>query len=200
MVELNIDHSFIAGEGTLVDDGDWNAHHLISGGGTLRVPQLIEEKVVSAGSTSVTFSNLNGDADGEYLLEYDIIITGGGDYPVHLRFNSDDGANYSSNVLQYYASTGSITNFAHLRSGATGWNEVSRVHSKIYIYPQTGIKRRIKGEYEIVPATTDNMAWDKVWGYWKNTADNITQIRLIPVTATISGVVRLYRMVDLVLE
>lgn len=200
MVELDINHNFIAGEGTLVDDGDWNDTHKISGGGTLRVPQLIEEKVVSAGSTSVTFSGLNGDVDGEYLLEYDILINGAGDYPVHLRFNSDDGANYSSNVLQYYASTGTITNFAYLRSGATGWNEISRVHSKIYIHPTTGIKRRIRGEFEIVPASTDNMAWNQVWGYWKNTADNITQIRLIPITATISGVARLYRMVDLVLD
>lgn len=173
---------------------DWESDHKIT---NLYGWELVEEKTLSAGTTTCTFSGLNGDVDGEYLLEYDILISGGGDYPVHLRFNSDDGANYWSTVLQYYASTGSITNFAYLRSGAPGWNEISRVHSKIYIHPTTGIKRRIRGEFEMLPASTDNMAWNQVWGYWKNTVDNITQIRLIPITATISGVARLYKKISL---
>lgn len=184
-------------DNNLVQPSDWNANHVLSGGGLFRVPQLIEEKTLPAGTTSVTFSGLNGDSDREYLLDMDIIITGGGDYPVHLRFNSDDGSNYGSKILQYYASTGSITNFDYLRVASTGWNEASRVKSLISILATTGIKRRIKGNFTMVPASTDNMAWNEVWGYWKDTGGNITQIRLIPVTATISGVVRLYKMVDL---
>mgnify|MGYP001583621021 CR=1 FL=1 len=133
---------------------------------------------LSAATTSLTISNINGDVDEEYQL---IIrhIGGTGTGNEGIRFNGDTGTNYGWQRLYGVSTTaGASRNTADniIRFADGTLNNISLGEAIIYAksgYVRTTINSvagRISG------TTVDNV--EKLGGSWNNTADNITSITI----------------------
>lgn len=199
---MPIKHNMVAGEGPLVDDVAWNDGHIIDGiseGSKIRLPVLIEEKTIPAGTTSVTFSNLNGDVDGEYLIEGNVILVPtGSDNVINLQPNGDTGANYVGVCIAGLSTTtlGSSSTSA-LRLVQS--NNVATSYGKFSarIYPVTGILRKFEsiGSSQLSGRALSHVSS----GHWTNTASNITSLVCIVSNGSFSGTIKLYKMVDITL-
>lgn len=202
MVELDITHNFIAGEGTLVDDGDWNDTHKVSGGGTLRVPQLIEEKVITSPVASVTFSGLNGDSDGDYFLIGKVKLATGNNSSVKLTINGDTGNNYYNNRIYMENNNGingEYYNTSSVRVSIGVVNGVSNHLFELKIQANTTFRRFIQGN-SFGDKNTYEARKHSLMSVWNSSA-NITSIEIIGDTnIDVGSIIKLYRMVDLVLE
>jgi hypothetical protein len=74
--------------------------------------ELVEKKTISVATTSVTFSSLNGDSDGIYVLLFTVYQSTGSDGNLRIRVNSDTGTNY-----HIYSLGGGATALAVLDDG-----------------------------------------------------------------------------------
>lgn len=198
---ININHLFESNvpdgeDNNLVQPSDWNALHVLSGGGIFKLPQLVEEKDVSlTQNTSVTFSNLDGNTDEEYFLEFYLDSTNGA--VVLISFNGDTNTNYYTTYLQLQETDG---NNHHL----TNWNNsrsISRIYAtspyigrgrfNIFNMPSYGV--HLIGHFAMFPA-----GWGEVsTHYIPASFSNLTSISLgTSDNVTIVGKAKLYKMVD----
>ncbi len=188
-----IKHDSIADGDPLIDGEDWNANHEIS---NIKGWELIEEKTLNSGTTTTTFTNLNGNVDLEYLVEYELNITSG-DNTIVVRPNNDSESNYVGTLLEDYNTTGAVYSKAALVLASTGWNEATFAWGKGLINPVSGRKRSLLNECIRLPNSTSNSAWTKTWGYWTNTTDNITSLSIVATSGSFSGKIRLYKKIPL---
>lgn len=183
-------------DNNLVQPSDWNANHVLSGGGVFRVPQLIEEKTLPAGTTSVTFSGLDGDSDKEYLCEFNLIIVLGNG-GAGLIWKPNNSSSNQDAVQHRYHSTwdgysgGNVSRLVY--QGTTG----DTVYCSGYFIfnAKTGSIRTWRGHstsYISSPTLGHSNS-----GVWTDTGTNLTSIVILPDVGTFSGTIRLYKMVDL---
>jgi hypothetical protein len=182
---------------------DWNDGHNIdahtkaalsalnSVNGKIRLPILIEEQTVTS-QNSVTFSNLNGDVDIEYVLEYDFTTPDSGKDPqIYLNNNNT----YATST--YLLSQNSGVSGGSATSGQIAWanGALTFCKGKAEIYAQTGRKRTISNIVHVKCSTiyTEWHLYD-----WTNTVDNITSIKVaVASSGTLTGTLRLYKMITI---
>lgn len=194
---LVVTHNSTADGDPLIDGDDWNANHTITGGGTFQIPKLIETKSPSNDS-SITFSNLDGDTDEIYLCEFRLIITlgsGGASLiwkPNNLTTNQDAVQHRYHNTWDGY-SGGNISRLVY--QGSNG--DVITCSGFFKLYAKTGLKRTWSGQsvgHSSNPTLGHNNS-----GVWTDTSTNLTSIVVLPDSGTMTGEIKLYKMVDLTL-
>lgn len=149
---------------------------------------------------SVVFNNLNGDVDLEYFLDYDIFVTATGqDGQPYILLNGATN-NYECNVQRWWNGTGDQANFVdklafsrHLSSGSSGY-ETGRCILKV----KSGNVRTFNGEAVSYDASETQSG--VAGGVWNNITDNITSLTFGRFLSNFYGSVKLYKMVELVLE
>ena len=175
--------------------------------GTFKIPQLIERRVISSGSpvSYSTFTGLNGNADGEYVLKFNIYKNGTGDIQFLLQFNGDTGYNYAGQVKSFIDTGGSVTEDPAslseqiLRVGETRWNAVNWVSGEAGIEPVSGKPRWVRGKSSFM-ATQAASGFNTFSGFWNNTGSNITSLTFRTTSSTYYGTIELVKMVDLVIS
>jgi len=175
--------------------------------GTLRIPKVIDRRVIPIGSpvSFVTFTGLNGNSDGEYQLKYNIYKNGTGDISFILQFNGDTAYNYSSQVKTSIDNNGSVIEDPAtlseqvLRVGETKWNAVNWLNGKMDIWALTGSPRFVRGDSSFY-ASLSQSGFNNFSGFWNNNSTNITSITFKNTASnTFYGTVELVKLVDLVI-
>lgn len=187
-----ITHKKVASEVNPVNCGDWNNNHDIV---NLSGYVLVEEKILPAGSTILTFSGLDGDTDEEYLIEYDL---NSGDGKSQLLYpNNDTGANYAGMVSYGWrggVGAGNLTvpqiDFFE-NQATTSCKGICIVNTKSGKYRLINCNYVIYGPYSSLPVEQHRII------QWKNTIDNITSIVIAHQDADhgFSGTIRLWKRI-----
>ncbi|UTB32713.1 MAG: hypothetical protein NKF70_00035 [Methanobacterium sp. ERen5] len=165
--------------------------------GTYKIPKLIEIKTITAQS-SVTFSNLNGDSDIEYYIECDIKMSVGSRHLL-LQPNSVS-SNGISVVNRAYNNAKDSWIYGYMYLGNNERDGNSRILSKTTLYAKSGQYRATFTECGIFGSDSLNPFTISSRSQWSNTTDNITSLKIIPnnTDTTITGTIKLYKMVDMV--
>jgi len=187
-----ITHKKVSSEVSPVNCGDWNANHDIK---NLMGYILVEERVLPAGTTSTTFSNLDGDTDEEYLIETDIIMARTGVYTnLILRPNGDTNSTYNGVVAETLNNVNSAINAAFIWIASTGNSQDGSVNGECKLYAKSGKIRHVIGEFVCSRGTY--LSNDRLAGNWSNTTDNITSIVLLASdSGSFSGTIRLWKKI-----
>ncbi len=188
-----VKHNSTADGDPLIDGDDWNANHTITGGGTFRIPKHIETKTLS-NDTGYTFSGLNGDTDGEYFVTFDLFVNSNDERAIWLI---PGGATASDFDGKDWTENGGVDGDGYgFLIASTTWSK-QLMRGAITIHPKTGYRRTSYGTRFAVHGDTSHVIIHSR-SVWKDTATNITSLVLgIGASNTMTGVVKLYKMVDL---
>jgi hypothetical protein len=192
-----------AGSGLDADKLDgYNAQDLIdligNGlSGTFQLKKLITEVDVSNVS-SYTLSNINGNDDGIYILEYDLSYSPGvtGDVSLTLKPNNLTTDQVSSSFRAGGGWHGADNTVGSLRINL-GYSTATRFKGKVEINAETGKNRTFTTIDAMEIRGTTESYINYFNGFWKNTTTNITSLVLAISTGTFSGKIRLYKMIDI---
>jgi len=140
---------------------------------------LVEAVDFVASSSDIVFSGLDGDADGEYLLEFDC------DDRLTVEVNSDSGLNYIEQRL--YNLNGAINsqNASQNAISAQGFKSFVKINA-------TSGRKRIATATASIVQTVSEWEQTEQATWWSNTADNITSLTVTSLSST-TGSVKLYR-------
>lgn len=169
---------------------DWGGSLYQSSGGqwVLRASKNQLAIAVTNGAGGTNDLTVDGDTDGAYELTWAFYVnTGGG--PFWLRFNDDQAANYTPDV---------VTDASHhaLVLSATSIG-ISRQMGRAIIHAQrAGSTRRVVDIVSSTDATPGGGSFTNLrqTGYWTNTADNITKITVSNQFNPITGRIVLRRL------
>ena len=161
--------------------------------------QLVEEAVLTSAVQSYTFSNLDGDSDEEYLLDFR--IRSQHDYTANyiLRFNGDEGGNYDWQRLMSHSSTTESYGYSSdsgIRIVRQMDGPANILFGQALIFAKSGYLRTVMAHSECYWATGGNIWIFYYGGNWRNTEDNITSITLRSTSSVGLGVdtiLRLYK-------
>jgi hypothetical protein len=187
-----ITHKKVSSEVSPVNCGDWNANHDIK---NLMGYILVEERGLPAGTTTTTFSNLDGDTDEEYLLEYIVTINcTDTDGVIFVRPNNLNSG-YNCMGERWWDTTGDpvkwTTYFAFSRHGLTG--QTLYQSGKCILQVKSGMVRFFKGR-SICNGPTETLM-TLSGGILANTTDNITNLVVGFDKGSFSGTIRLWKRI-----
>lgn len=190
---------FIVLSGDLIDQYyvqyDENRGFVLSGSGSVSDAPMIAD--IASGTSSYTFSGLDGDTDGIYELEFGLLLSAAS--RVALRFNGDTGSNYRSVMGRDYvqsATTGSGA--AHDTPSASGLDKIDLMSNmgvgtptyatgKYTLYVQSGSVRLVTGTGYAYQ--TDWNGPSNGGGAWATTTGNVNSITILPVSGTFGGTI-----------
>lgn len=196
---MQITHTKIPTEEDKVTLEDWIADHNIEGGGTFKLPQLIEEKTLSAGTTTVTFSNLDGDNDKEYYIIGDVfIVSGGGDRIITIKPNNITTNQAGIRVYHFNYPALDRTSISTLQFAMNGWGADSYCHSEAKLIAETG-KPRLYSNHTIDGIVGSYKGGQMIKAEWNENSTNITSLVFAIDGGSFSGTIKLYKMVDITL-
>ena len=126
-------------------------------------------------ASPIVFSGLDGDADGEYLVEVEQTVTVG-NVNLGMRFNSDSGTNYTEQRLFNNGTIGSANQtISYIQLNAENGERGYRCFATINA--TSGRKRLVSSSSSDAPRVGGAAQSERAWWYG-NTADNITSIEL----------------------
>lgn len=194
---LVVKHNSTADGDPLIDGDDWNANHTITGGGTVRIPVLIETKTLSAGTTTTTFSSLNGNNDEEYLIKGEIQYAGtsSGDNWLKLSPNASDSNCKSVGFWVDSGGHGQLTGQDYFYIAGNLSQNNPPVSFITTFNAKSGGVARVMMSNMIVGTTKINMT--RTGGIYNDTSTNITSLVVSLGSGSFSGTIKLYKMVDL---
>lgn len=197
---MGIKHSKVAGGASKVNGDDWNADHVFTGfsaGDKIRFPVLMTEDDIPEGSANYTINGVEGDAADQLLMIFDgdIHIN---DSVLYMQFNGDAGNNYGGNML--ISRPGNLQDWASSSSAipitGTPWGNANpRTLIEQIINSKSGTKRLTFGRS--ICGGDGNIGYNEGYGQWKNTADEITSIKLYGGNGTFHGKVKVYKFVEI---
>lgn len=143
--------------------------------GAVTALELVESKDFAAAATSYTFSGLDGDADGDYLVEFRIVNAFAGAATITVRPN---GATTNQLSKGTFFGTGSGT-FSTSDLYISNATVVDAVGTGSYVISAASGKRRtLRGNVTNSESSTDLYGRD-VAGMWDETATNITSLEFV---------------------
>jgi hypothetical protein len=137
---------------------------------------------LTATTSSVTISGLNGDTDLEYMLISRVNLAEEAPTAPEavLRFNGDSGSNYGIQRMQGQNTSAGAARFTPTYFARLGYSETETEisFSKCHIFAKSGKERTgLTLEANRITGTTV----DAIWSYanvWSNTADEITSMTI----------------------
>jgi hypothetical protein len=185
-------------EGELIDGDNYRENHVIT---NLLGYELIEEKTLPAGTTTCTFSNLNGDEDVKYFITGEInIVSNGADRYLTLQPNGIT-TNQTNKYHSSYKDTTAYLEHLVDRGGAvlfltqSGWSSNSFNIFSAEFYVKTGHIRLLKTSSSVFVSTTQFMV-QTVDSYWDNSITNIESLTLsLTSGGSMSGTIKLWKVI-----
>ncbi|MDY9922802.1 hypothetical protein [Methanobacterium sp.] len=176
--------------GIIKPQAHWNAKHKPV---KLLGYELVEEKSITSGQSSITFNGLNGDVDEEYLLEYKITqaVTGTNSV-VYIQLNSNSSGYYSE-VTRWWGTSGDAVNYADrfglTRHGANGQTLYQK--GKVELDVKSGLPRfcDASGVSKSPTETVKHIAG----GTWGDTSANVTDLIFGVSVGLFTGKLRLWK-------
>lgn len=177
---MSVRHATIKKPLDILKAEEWNMPHIVEIGRIDRVKRI----QVDSDVTEIDITGLNGDEDEIYIL-LGLIKNPGGDGWIGFRYNNDSGENYvridawiDSDGYHYGGpyDTGIDATFApfiYLKAGEYGF-------SRVWIWAKSGTYRIHFVDWINPIRISRNFHH----GYWKNTTDNITSLRIVRGTGT----------------
>jgi len=164
----------------------------------IRLPVLIEEKTVSE-ATEITFSNLDGDKDIEYYLEFYCYYTCTG-YGLTYLLPNNVTTDLSGHYHRFWAGSTSGSTYTDKiplsYAGANG--------NTVYLYGFVNMYVKKDSEKMFIGETTarapDYHFVHMINGSWINTTDNLTNLKIKSDVAKFTGIFKLYKKVDINLQ
>jgi len=187
-----ITHKKVSSEVSPVNCGDWNANHDIK---NLMGYILIEERVLPAGTTSTTFSGLDGDIDEEYLIEgnIDLIPVSAASF-VYLRPNGISSGYKGSRYGSYSGTTAVGT--ADITAGLL--LTFSPVVEACYCCINSVLKCN-PGRYKLLHSRDTVYGATRTGGSISNSAlpssENFDNLVIVCSTGSFSGTIRLWKKI-----
>ena len=195
---LVVTHNSTADGDPLIDGDDWNANHTLTGGGTFRLPVLIESKTLAAGTVTTTFSDLDGDSDVEYFMWFNLVSADG--LKQKMYFSGDTTDSHYDGMEQGFW-TGGTWNTGEIKPFFVDYNSTAGMgcYGTCLINAKTGNYRPVItksitfGSQSDLPHPINNIF------QWEDSSTNITSITINHDDADhgFSGSSKLYKMVDL---
>ena len=173
---------------------DWTDPHDITNIGGLW--ELVEKKTIAPGGTSCTFSNLDGDSDEQYLIDFELYFPDATDSIINIAPNGV-ATNQKSGIYGNWSGSVSQSNYAYWWFTGNGWKKIGYSQGQHIIRAKTGRIRSYKG-YDTWTAS-DLSAWllQEVAGWWNNLVDNITSLVITVGAGSFSGTIALYKKIPL---
>lgn len=165
---------------------------------TIKGWQLVEEKSIGSGTSSVTFSNLDGDAAGEYMIEYGLNIVQNPGYAqtIHILPNNDSSTARRSGVMYRTAAGYYTTVLNYLVLYYSSYTLVNQfVQGVLFLNAATGFIRVGHGMYSSYGSDVAYLA-AKFSTEWGDTSNNITSLVITADSGTFGGTgnyIRLYK-------
>lgn len=180
-------------EGIIKPQAHWNARHKPV---KLLGYELVDEQDVEDVS-SVTFSDLNGDEDCEYLLEYDF-VPGGISSTTFLNIQPNGLSTNLSSITFGFGDIGGNnhggTSYPYVPIGVIHVNNI-RVSGHCKIKTKSGNVRTFSSELHDITSTQSQ--WYFLKGLWRDTSTNITSLVLTLIDGSFSGIIRLWKRLPL---
>jgi hypothetical protein len=160
--------------------------------------EMVEEVAVSGDfSAGHTFSNLSGDDVLLYKLEFVGDGNSSSDTFLRIQYNGDTGSNYSRQILRSYGSSADANSttdtYVEIYDSFIGAleDEGNFTH---YLYPKSGENRPQLWEGNVQYGASNYLIC-KGAGWWNNSADEITSIKVFGSnTNSITGTLKLSRI------
>lgn len=213
IMSLIITHPEKPTEENKIDDNDYMANHHLEGvlpdfssfpNQKILLPVLIEKKTLPAGTTTTTFSNLNGDSDKLYYITGELsLVRPGTDVIISVQPNSDNTSSNYTGVLLTWARGQNATR-ANLPSIETGLRlcqtRIEDINNffHAYLYSKSGKNRKYTSTPHGFGSSEVNAFI--ISSQWLNNSDNITNLKFVITSGSFSGEIKLYKMVDILLE
>jgi hypothetical protein len=171
----------------------WNAKHKIK---NLLGYELVEEKDLPAGTTTYTFDELDGDTDLEYKFEYDLDVIGSGFGGIVIKPNNITDDQGGTGFYVYNGGHGEDNTFTLLPLGWYFYSEDHSEYGELQIFAKTGRYRRFRGAANVPINANNHYGFYQLLHWWKNTADNITNIVVACRTGgSFSGNIKLWKKI-----
>jgi len=190
--KMGIQHNHYADPTNKVGCDQWNDEHKIV---NMLGYELVEEKILPAGTTSCVFDGLNGDVDEEYLIEYEIVTnpTNSISYTsVYINATSGLTIKATGHIVHSSAGGHGIDNLAKATLGRNSWT-----HS--HIFKGECKIQKLNSNYATIIGTAVCIAndyWSR-WDYSSTTAlsSSINSLIIIPDNGSFSGKIRLWKKI-----
>lgn len=182
-------------EGLIKPQAHWNAKHKPY---KLLGYELVEEKNLPAGTTTCTFSGLDGDIDDEYLFEFDLSIIGSGYTGIALLPNNISTNQSGFWAYHYNGNSGQDASFNWIPFGYYFYAENHDTVGSVIIRAKTGLKRRfIIKNY--IPVNNGHFGMVDGVFIWNELVTKITSFVLACKTGgSFSGVIRLWKRLPII--
>lgn len=191
-----ITHKKVPSESNKVGLEDWTDEHNIQTENSYRVRELIEKKTLTAGTTNLTFENLDLFTDKVLFGDFDLDISNdGSERMLNLQFNSDTNAsNYDNTQVHIsYSYMGPQHNWNGNQVIMRGWTTGNNhLHGHFNVRGKNGIKKI----FECFSGTPTSERFESVVN-WNDTSNNVTSFKISISGGSFSGEISLYKWVDL---
>ena len=151
---------------------------LLAQAGTVTgIYQIIQEQTLTANSTTISFTGLNGDTDIEYLIVARVV--GVSACTMQMTLNGDTGTNYGSQsmfVANTAVTASSLSNQTKITLGQITNGDA--VFLKGHLYAKSGAERFFSSQYMYHLGNTAIQKLEWRGNVWNNSADSITTIEL----------------------
>jgi hypothetical protein len=148
--------------------------------------EVVEVKNITVDTTSVTFSGLNGDVDGEYLLLYRIRkvpATGSNQFYV-LRPNGLTTNLNSTNGAHSGTGSNTVSTTSDMRISGGGQTAGVQTVGVLYLDAKTGTEaRQYIADLNQRATSLSNTRRDILSGVWTDTTTNITSLDIVAALA-----------------
>lgn len=193
---LVVTHTTVADGDPLIDGDDWNANHTLTGGGTFQIPQLIESKTGISAQSSVTFSSLNGDSDEVYLIRYGVTLSNQ-DTAFCLQPNNSSTGLKSATIQMYTSGAVGGTYDTTIWLGTSYATNTALIQGDVLLNAKSGTYRGGFCKSNTIGSGGSHPVQNNTNFQWSDTSTNITSLVFLPNAGTVSGWIKLYKMVDL---
>lgn len=157
--------------------------------------ELVERKTLAAGTTTVTFNNLNSSVDPVYLIRFDLaLVASGADRFLTIRPNAIT-TNQRSILPTSYATSSDNNARTDLTIARSGWSRDGHFYGQIEWNVKPGNSRIGRGQWVFLPTDNSNLQLGHSAIGWTDTSTNITYLDIVLSGGSISGIIEIYRLV-----
>jgi len=187
---MPVQHNHYADPTNKVGCDQWNEEHKIV---NMLGYELVEEKILPAGTTSCVFDGLNGDVDEEYLIVCDILIAGTSDRTMFVIPDTGVGSEF---VGYSHAAGGQVS------VNGVGFPLVPPSGGRMYQYVELRIfakSGKFRHSYGFRNGWATDGSWlmgEQIHGLWKNSTSLIGALTVgISIGGSFSGLIKLYKKI-----
>ena len=154
--------------------------------------ELVAEYILSSETLDATLSGVQGNTNSRWIIEVNVVDTSGSVNEVRIQFNSDTAANYGYTAFGEDGGAVGGSNNLTMTSAYIGYLLAAAEYAGTNeLFLASGKARHIIGADVRRPTRSNS-----VNGEWRNTADEITTMRLFS-TGSLTGSIKVYKRTNI---